>query len=67
MSKTSPAKKTSEQIRAETDKLINDHHAGIQGWLLVHHPARLSASVSESQSIYGPQANPSLVSNKPYR
>jgi hypothetical protein len=34
----SSAKKTQQQIRAQADKLISDHKAGVQGWLSAHSP-----------------------------
>jgi hypothetical protein len=38
MLKDASAKKTPEQIRATTIKLINAHEANFQGWLSAHHP-----------------------------
>lgn len=35
---TSSAKKTQQQIRAQADKLISDHKAGVQEWLSAHSP-----------------------------
>ncbi|HEY8162374.1 MAG TPA: hypothetical protein VIF34_08925 [Methylocystis sp.] len=44
MTKTHSAAKTPQEIRAGTERLINQHRASVQGWLSAHHPGVLAGS-----------------------
>lgn len=44
MTKTHSAAKTPQEIRAGTEKLINQHRASVQGWLSAHHPGVLAGA-----------------------
>lgn len=44
MTKTHSTAKTRQEIRAGTEKLINQHRASVQGWLSAHHPGVLAGA-----------------------
>jgi hypothetical protein len=49
MIKAASLKKTPEQIRAATDKLISEHEANVQRWLIVHHPNAATVNMRSSE------------------